>query len=84
MKEEKIVWTILGREVGTATGWDQQDTFAMTLYDFEPYEKFSKLPKGDILIDFENGSAKSYDYDDEGFVVRSVDLIDALNGYKEE
>lgn len=56
----------------------------MIFYDFEFYEKFLKLFKGDILIDFENGFVKLYDYDDEGFVVRFVDLIDVFNGYKEE
>ena len=75
---ENIPWTILGRECGTATGWDQQDAFEVTLYDFMPYEKFGKLPRGDITIDFINGSARTYD--NEGNIVTSTDLVSALNG----
>lgn len=33
MSKKRIEWTVLGRKVGTATGWDQADTFCMSLYD---------------------------------------------------
>jgi hypothetical protein len=33
---ERIEWVVLGRLIGTGTGWDQQDELSFTIYDFEP------------------------------------------------
>lgn len=69
-------WVMLGRLIGTATGWDQGDTFALSLYDFEPAEGVC-LPKGDPYINFESGVIE-YWSDDGQVVVYRFDLIDVL------
>jgi hypothetical protein len=76
-KKEVIEWTILGRKVGSASGWDIVDTFVMMLYDFVPVHGID-LPRGDINFDFENGVAESFN--DDGQPVRSVDLVTAISG----
>lgn len=74
-KEKRVDWTVLGRVIGTATGWDQCDTFVMMLYDFEPANDVD-LPAGDINIDFENGVVETFN--EEGKVVLSKDIVLAL------
>lgn len=74
-QDEMRDWTVCGRSVGRARGWDQSDTFALILYDFEP-ELGSTLPSGTVTFYFENGTVESYD--DDGNVITSVDLIEAI------
>lgn len=76
-KEKRTDWTVLGRKVGTSTGWDQVDTFVMMLYDFEPVSGID-LPDGCVNFDFENGTAESFD--DDGKPTKSVDLVAAITG----
>ncbi len=68
-------WIILGRVIGTATGWDQSDTFSIMLYDFHPADNVS-IAGGDVLIEFEKGLWEVYD--GNGTVIRQGDLIEAL------
>lgn len=75
MSEERLPWNLLGREIGTATGWDQADTFIVQLYDFVPASGVD-LPEGTLTIDFESGDAMTHD--DEGNVTASKDLVSAL------
>lgn len=78
MSRERTEWTILGRKIGTATGWDQADTLIMQVYDFEPSEGVD-LPTSDcIMFDFEHGTAETYD--DAGNTLVSKDLVAALAG----
>lgn len=77
MSRTRTDWPILGRNVGTATGWDQQDTFVITIYEFEPNSKYPKLLKGDVTVDFEKGTMELYD--DNGDITNSVDLVGVLN-----
>jgi hypothetical protein len=72
---ERDEWKVLGRTIGVASGWDQADTFVMALYDFEPTDGI-KLPSGTLTIDFEAGTASTYD--DAGKVLESVDLVKAI------
>ena len=73
---ERSDWIILGRVIGTATGWDQTDTFAVNLYNFEPANGVS-IPAADCLsIQFEDGLAKIYS--DDGKILRSIDIITAI------
>lgn len=49
-------YTILGRLLGYATGWDQADDWAIYLYNFEPAEGVP-LPKCPTLfISYDTGS----------------------------
>lgn len=74
-KDKRAEWTVCGRAIGTATGWDQSDTFAMMLYDFEPAEG-CKIPKGVVLFRFENGTVETHN--DDGSIALQLDMIDAL------
>lgn len=74
-KDQRLPWTVLGREIGTATGWDQADTFVMQLYDFKPADNVD-LPSGTLCINFESGVAETYD--DNGKVLISKDIVLAL------
>ena len=74
-KKECTEWTICGRAVGRASGWDQSDTFAMMLYDFDPAPGYAG-PSGDVLFNFEAGTIESFNKD--GSVKASVDLLGAL------
>lgn len=76
VKEKKLPWTVLGRVVGIASGWDQSDAFSMMLYDFEPATG-SNLPAGVICIDFETGLVETYD--DAGTVLTSRDLVSCIS-----
>lgn len=74
---ERLDWIVLGRLIGTATGWDQADTFVIMLYDFEPVEALAlDLPSGGVNIDFESGKLETYD--EHGDTLVSVDLVSAI------
>jgi len=75
MTDKPMEWEILGRIIGTATAWDQADTFVMQLYDFEPAVDIN-LPSGCLCIDFESGIAEIYD--DEGKPLITCDLVAAI------
>jgi len=77
-KTERLSWIVCGRQIGSASGWDQADTFVIQLYDFEPGEGYVG-PSGDcVAIDFENVTIETFD--NAGERVISVDLIDAIAG----
>ena len=80
-KLERSEWIILGRVVGTATGWDQADTFVMQLYDFEPADGVGLPSNSCISFDFEHGKAETFD--DAGKLDVSLDIITALLGAKQ-
>ena len=70
-------WIVCGRMIGSASGWDQSETFMMTLYDFSPLAGY-RGPSGDVLFKFENGTIEAFNED--GSIKESVDLIDAIRG----
>lgn len=74
--QEKVDWTICGRRIGRASGWDHGDTWAMQIYDLEPGPGYKGPVAGCINIDFENGKIEAYD--NEGGIVASCDLIEAI------
>jgi hypothetical protein len=78
MGDKRLDWVVLGRKIGTATGWDQADTFVMQIYDFEPADGVG-LPASECLsFDFENGVAETYD--EKGKTTESRDLVTSLFG----
>lgn len=79
MSDDRMDWTVLGRVIGTGTGWDQQDTNVIIIYDFIPAEGIP-LPSGDLSFDSELGYFQTYD--DEGNEVAVVDAIDTLANVK--
>lgn len=75
MRNKPISWTVLGRVIGTATDWDQADTYVLQLYNFVPAVGVD-LPDGCVTIGLESGKVESFD--DKGRVIASKDLIDAV------
>jgi hypothetical protein len=55
---------LLGRDVGTFTGWDQGDTLAFVYYGFKP------------KVDYDNGNLLFYD--DEGNITWEQDIVNTL------
>lgn len=75
MSDERTKWTVCGRLVGTATGWDQGDTFVMQIYNFEPAPGWKGPGATECLsFDFERGLVQTWG---EG-PKETVDLITAL------
>ncbi len=52
---------VLGREIGTYTGWDQADTFAIQIYNFEPAEEIDLPFTANLTIDFGTGKVTWFD-----------------------
>lgn len=75
MSEEKHDFTVLGRTIGKATGWDLADTFQMMLYGLVPARGY-KGPTGDVCVNFEYGVIEKFDED--GQVVETVSVFDAM------
>ena len=70
--EEEV--TVLGRLIGTSTGWDQPDTFALILYGFKPADNVN-LPAGAPCLNFETGKVEYYGEDG---IEQTFDLLTAL------
>lgn len=57
---------LMGRIVGTSTGWDQVDSWAIRLLDFEPNDLGKRFvpdffgPR-DLMIDWDSGNASVHD-----------------------
>lgn len=78
MSNRREPWTICGRKVGTATGWDQGDTWIMQLYNFQPGAGWRGPPATDCLtLDFERGLVQIWNEDGQPSV--TVDLVTALS-----
>lgn len=78
--DNRFPFFLLGRVIGTTTGWDQVADLEITLYDFEP-EKGIDLPSGLVSFNFEEGLAKVYS--DDGEVLQSYDLVKVLTDVKQ-
>lgn len=81
MSDKRMDWTICGRKIGTATGWDQHDTFIIGLSDFVAGPGY-KGPSGMITFNFERGYIETYD--DNGELVDQADLITAIQDCPED
>jgi hypothetical protein len=74
--DEMVSWTVCGRIIGKATGWDQVDEWVLQLYNFRPGPGYNG-PVGEFVsIDFEKGLIKTHD--EMGEIVASTDLINAV------
>lgn len=72
---DRLEFRVLGRVLGTASGWDALGDNDYILYDYIPAEKIA-LQKGDLSVLFEQGLF-TYN-DDEGEVTFSADIIEIL------
>jgi hypothetical protein len=75
--EKSKPWTVCGRAIGTATGWDQDDTFIVTFYNLVAGPGYTGPVGNTVSFNFEKGLIENYD-DVAGTVVQSVDLISAI------
>lgn len=75
---EREVCAVLGYDIGTATGWDQQGYWDIVLYEFEPFEGFD-MPAGDLCVSYESGNFSIYD--DNGNETENKDILIVMNGF---
>lgn len=75
MGDKRVNWKVLGRTIGTGTGWDQLDTVDFIIYDFEPAQGIS-IPSGDLCVLYEVGKVEMYG--DDGEVTFSADIVATL------
>lgn len=68
---------VLGRKLGTHTGWDSDGEFNLAFFNFEPAEGI-QLKAGDIYVDLEHGLIGEA-YAPEWIPCNQVDLIDFLS-----
>lgn len=66
---------ILGRTIGTFTGWDQGDTLAFDYYGFKPVEGLP-IPACDLNVDYDNGYFSHYN--DAGNKLGEWDIVTCL------
>jgi hypothetical protein len=67
---ERVPCSILGKDIGTMSGWDIVDTFAEIFYGFEPNELGKKFlrsgpDKCNLVVNFESGQVSSNFIEDE-------------------
>lgn len=74
--EELMEWTICGRAIGKASGWDLADAFIMNVYDLKGASGYKGLVGECVTFDFEKGLIRTID--EAGNLTASVDLIDAI------
>ncbi len=75
MTKDPIKWCIAGRCIGTATGWDESDTYAMMIYNLVGGPGYTG-PTGDVVASFEKGYITSYT--DDGDIKEQVDMLEAI------
>lgn len=75
MQKQVLDWIVCGRAIGSASGWDQSDTFELMLYDFVPAAGVN-IPEGTVTFRFENGTVHTWK--DDGSVDWQGDLIDTI------
>lgn len=72
-EEDRIEVDVLGRNLGTASGWDGDMGECIWFYDFEPDEGID-LPKGMIQIDYNKGIMGVPD-DESGVITDAFDIV---------
>lgn len=65
----------MGRQIGTATGWDS-DGQTDTYYDFRPSFEVA-MPIGDVVFDLTEGFVVKYDH--AGEEIERGDLLQIVN-----
>lgn len=72
---DRSPFMVLGRDIGTGTGWDVIEFSQIVIYDFEPGPNVN-IPKGDLSVEFDNGCF--HQYDDFGVPSWSADMVTML------
>jgi len=77
MTDKRVEFTVLGRIIGTGTGWDEMDNCHLIIYDFQPGERFPHIPEGDLGVNFNAGTFEYHD--DQGNMIASYDIVKELS-----
>ena len=75
--EDRFEVNILGRNLGTAFGWDGEPSELIWFYDFEPRDGIA-LEKGVLQVNFIKGEVGMQN--DDGEVSFPLDIISFLSG----
>lgn len=86
MGDGRIQVIVLGRDLGTASGWDMVDDCCFFFYDFIPNSQFANLdkelaksePNDGLQISYDTGSVEKIVGSEGTEVSFSGDLIDLL------
>lgn len=73
--EDRIEVDILGRNLGTASGWDGEPSECISFYEFQPRDGI-KLKFGELQVDFTKGLICLQD--PEGEIEEPKDLVEFL------
>lgn len=75
---------ILGRKIGTASGWDEQDPLSLAFHDFIPSEDVLLEKCASIFVNYSSGVIEGYN--DAGdtviFTKDAVEVIKNLPNFK--
>jgi hypothetical protein len=76
VEEELVEFTILGRKIGKARGWDEVDDLVIYLYDFVANTGYKGPVGSGICINYSKGTITVPDSD--GKDTKSMDIFEAL------
>ena len=79
----KIKVTILGRVIGTASGWDEVGDQCLSFYDFAPAKNVDLQKCSSISVSFDSGVIEGYDDKGES-VIFSKDAVDIIKSIPKE
>lgn len=74
---ERMDVTIMGRRIGTASGWDVPVDHMLCFYDFVPEPGVPIQSDVTLAVCFDSGTFETYN-DDNGEVVWSADAVPIL------
>ena len=75
MTEDRIEVIVLGRKIGTATGWDELDTAVFAFYDFIPEQNAKVGACSALDVYYDAGITEEYLGDCSGPPVATTDLV---------
>ena len=75
---------ILGRTIGTYSGWDQMDTNSFMFYEFKPIDALKEtLSPGDLGVNYSDGHFEYFTaISGDGNPTKQLDILDTLVGIK--
>lgn len=80
--QDEMLVRVMGRALGTASGWDRIDDDILFFYDFKPSIDALKPLGGGFAVDLERGLFIRYD--DDGAEAAVLDAVPILAGLPQE
>lgn len=72
---KRINFPVLGRAIGTVTGWDEADDYCIILHNFIPSAGLP-MPTGELVINYDRGLIQTFG--DGGVETFQADMVEAL------